>query len=498
MEIGRETSLHGRNASVIVLLVALAALWPAMVNGGPFYHPDTPSYLRGAASAAYKALGLKTAWSGEYLRVYDASAAMPSAAAAAPAEIPVTLNGRSIYYGAFLYLSYLAGSMWFAVVVQALLAAASIYLTVILIGRAMGAQLRASHIAMIGAIAVLATPLGYVSAHLLPDIFAGIGLLALANLLFLWSWQSRPERIFWIAMLAYAQLVHSTNMLLATALLIGAIPYDLLRKTRVNLAPLAAVAGCIAAGALGQFLFVQAVKEGTGAPPVRPPFLAMRVIADGPGHAYLREHCPTEKSFYCNVVRQQHPQSDELLWSPDRQISLFRGRTPAEQRISAAEQGRFVRSVIAERPGEVIAAAARNSWDQLLKADLTMFNYSQGNRDRFDRTIPSQLLAPMKHTPAYNERMPTRAVEIGTALVSIGAVLFLILFLARRRDRPIEPMKAYCLCILAAVAINAVICGALSGPKGRYETRLLWVLPIVAGAAGFSAERSRSGRQAVT
>ena len=35
---------------------------------------------------------------------------------------------------------------------------------------------------------------------------------------------------------------------------------------------------------------------------------------------------------------------------------------------------------------------------------------------------------------------------------------------------------------LAGLALNAAICGALSGPKGRYEMRVIWILPLIAGA----------------
>ena len=54
-------------------LIALAALWPAAVNGGPFFMADTPSYARGAASGFFKVFGIKTDWTNEYLRVYAGS-----------------------------------------------------------------------------------------------------------------------------------------------------------------------------------------------------------------------------------------------------------------------------------------------------------------------------------------------------------------------------------------------------------------------------------------
>jgi hypothetical protein len=48
-----------------IIAVALALLWPAFVNGEPFYMADTPSYLRGADGAVHELTGASSAWSDE-------------------------------------------------------------------------------------------------------------------------------------------------------------------------------------------------------------------------------------------------------------------------------------------------------------------------------------------------------------------------------------------------------------------------------------------------
>src|SRR5947209_138630 len=437
-----------RTAPLVILVIALAALWPALVNGGPFYHPDTPSYFRGVASAAYKAFGVKTDWAQEYIRVYQAPAIASSSATPAQQvrpELPVTLTGRSIYYGALLILAHLAGSIWIVVIVQSLLAAASIVFTIDLIGRASNRSVHPATALIAGLIAAAATPLGYETGKLMPGIFTGIGLLAEANLLFLWTWQSRREKAFWIAMLAYATLAHSTNLMLAAALLVLALAYGRWRRFTYDRAQLASVVGCIAIGVLGQAAFSFAVTKSTGAAPVRPPFVAMRLIEDGPGYAYLQHHCARERYIYCQVLRENHRNSDDLLWSEDPRISLFRGLTPDEQRVSASQQQSFVFAVFAERPLEVMATAARNSWTQLLSLDLVNFNYSEGNRKRFQKTVPPALLASMQSTRAFQDRMPVRLVEISDALLSIFSALCMVFFLVRSRHTPSENMRAYCL-----------------------------------------------------
>lgn len=486
--------LHNRRAwlaGLVILVITLALLWPAMLNGGPFYHPDTPSYFRAAASAVFKLTGLRSDWTGEFFRVYEtgSGAAPTRIVTAAHREIPVTLSGRSVYFGTFLYVAYLFGSVWIVAIAQSLLTAVSIYLTSQSIGRAAGRDISPVAPLLIGLITAVGTSAGFFSGHLMPGIFTGLGMLALANLLFLWDRLSRAESIFWCAMLAFAVLAHSTNLLLFSILAGIFLGSAFARRLKVPVPQFLCVVGCIAIGVAGQAVFSRAVTATTGAAPVRPPFIAMRLIEDGSGYAYLQEHCGREHYIYCRVLGQANPQSDTLLWSDDPRLTLFRGLSPDEQRMSARQQRRFVLSVISSRPLEVIAEIARNTGEQLLDLDLEGFNYTGGNRARYEQTLPPPLMQAMKNTRAYRERMPVDAIEATTALLSILSVLLLIRFIVRPRASEPQQLRAYALCVLFALVINAGICGALSGPKGRYEMRLIWVLPVVASSIAFAGRK---------
>ena len=94
----------------------------------------------------------------------------------------------------------------------------------------------------------------------------------------------------------------------------------------------------------------------------------------------------------------------------------------------------------------------------------------------------------MKLSRAYKGSMPTLFIESAMAVLCVLSLLFLVGFLVSSRNLNVGPrVRAYCVCILAGIAINAVICGALSGPKGRYESRLIWILPIIAAAVAASS-----------
>jgi hypothetical protein len=188
------------------------------------------------------------------------------------------------------------------------------------------------------------------------------------------------------------------------------------------------------------------------------------------------------------VLNHTNPQSDTLLWSEDGRFTLFRGLSPDEQRVSAAQQWRFVLAVVTSRPVEVMAEVASNTVEQLLNLDLGTFNYSEGNRERYERTIPPSLLQQMKTTRAYAGSMPVDIIETTTALLSIVSLLLLVVILLRTGSVP-QQLRDYSLCIVLALLLNAGICGALSGPKGRYQLRLIWVLPVVASSIASAYRR---------
>ena len=482
-------------------LIALASLWPPLLNGGPFFMSDTPSYVRAADSGFFKLFGIQTGWTVEYLRLYQsAESAGAPAAAQTPIAVnsddrPVTLKGRSVFYGVLLYMAQLAGTFWLVVIFQSLLAAACITLTVSGLTRVRGLQPKPGTALLAGLVVAAATPLGFFTGYLMPDVFGAFALLACANLLFLWKFQSRGVTGFWLALLLYALLVHSVNVLLVLAVSIAAAFYCLWRKLPLRRIQVAAVGACLVGALVGQAAFNQAVKSLTGVAPVRPPFIAMRLIADGPGYGYLKEHCPTEHTIYCRALSRPNPQSDTLLWSKNPQESLFRGLSPHEQRISAAQERHFVASVAADRPLQVLNVALANSVKQLTSFNLANFNYGAENQQRFRETVPPEIFAPLTRTRAYENSMPTRLIEMLSVLLALISVVVISAFLfSRRGDAALSPVRGYCLCILFGVLANAALCGALSGPKGRYAMRLIWVLPVVAaGVASVPLPRRRVG-----
>jgi hypothetical protein len=309
--------------------------------------------------------------------------------------------------------------------------------------------------------------------------------------LFFWQQQSRASRLLWFALLAFATMFHTANVLLVTLLAFAAAT-GLAFRLPASKPGLAAIASTIVIGVMGQFAFSWGVEHATGAAPVRPPFLAARIIDDGPGYDYLREHCPKVRFIFCRSVDFRTRESATLLWSDDPHQGIFQALTPAGQRLSADQQNAFLLAVAKERPLELFRSSVDAFIRQLGYFELESFNYTGSNNVYFRRKLPEPFLDHAKQSRAYQQKMPVTFVEWAT-LVSVLASLVLVALTIRaiiRREGKLTPLAAFLLLLVLGILINAAICGAFSTPRGRYQMRLIWVLPL----AALAISRVRIGR----
>lgn len=485
-------------ASVLISLVLGAAtlLWPPLVNGQPFFLADTPAYIRGADAGVYRLLGRGTEWTDVYRAEHERYQTPVSDYGAGSAhrpnsEPPVILSGRSVYYGAILYAGYMAGSLWFVVILQALLVLTALALT----WRRLRGPLISSApwhpAAALIALSVL-TPIGYFTGYLVPDIFSGLAILAVGHLLIFSGEQGKGEGAFWIATLSFALLSHSANLLIVGGLLVVAITAAGLKMMRIRGRGAALVGAALAIGIGGEYAFGAAVRTFTGEQPVRPPFVMARVIADGPGRDYLIQSCPQAGFFLCRFVDALPTHSDGFLWAPARPEGLFSVLPSGQQRVLAQEQTSFLLAVAKDRPFALVASSLSSAAEQAGKFGLMEFNYNASARNGFEDKLPARVLERTRSSAAYRERMPVKWVEWVTLPTLIAASLWLLWLCARRRGPDDRKGNRLVALVVLGVVLNAVVCGALSTPHDRYQMRLIWLIPFLALAV--PARRPRLGQ----
>ena len=195
---------------LLILPAAFILLIPQIYNGGPFLYRDTATYI-GYAERAFVHFFGGNAWLAPPHALQSAAA---EGAAGTGGERLVVLSGRSIYYGTLSYLAAAAGWLGLAAVVQALV-------TAWVIQRFLRVFLQTPPLIYLGTIALLTfgSSLGYFVNLTMPDVFAGISILAFAVLILDYRRQSLPERIALVLILAFAALAHSSHIPLLLGLL---------------------------------------------------------------------------------------------------------------------------------------------------------------------------------------------------------------------------------------------------------------------------------------
>jgi hypothetical protein len=460
---------------LLVVFAALVSLWPAFLNGHPFLFADTSAYVRAVDAAVVKVGGQSTIWTrdGEIERLSASSSAVATSVPASD-QNRVPLLGRSIYYGALAYASALTGSFWPLAFLQGLALGVA---ALLLHKRLMGTLEGASPTRLAALLLVLAgcTTAPFFCSFVMPDLFAGLSIIATA--LLLTEEDARVPRDRWtcFAIAAAGALFHASHILLLLGLAALALAVHLITKAPVSRIGLALVAAAGIVGLTGEATFVRAVTHATGQSPVRPPFVTARLIDDGPGYQYLRETCPGNRFYACRFLDRLPLQSDLFLWSQSAANGVFNTLNTADKRRLASEQTRFVAQVFADRPLDVTLSSLGSAIEQLGRFQLNEFNYP----GVFDPSgLPQAEQAKVRETRAMRGEIPTRSFGI---LASIVAALSLAALVPLVRQSHLDWRLAAL--VVSGILLNALICGALSTPHDRYGARVLWLLPMIAAAA---------------
>src|SRR5262249_43155340 len=134
---------------------------------------------------------------------------------------------------------------------------------------------------------------------------------------FAWDTLALRDRVE-VALIAWwATASHATHLLLAAGLCLPVAAVLLLHRQRPHGAVGRVVAivlgAALAQVALHTYLYGKPSLSGKD----RPPFLLARVIADGPGRSYLRQHCGELKLAICDYVERLPDNFGDFLWAPN-------------------------------------------------------------------------------------------------------------------------------------------------------------------------------------
>ncbi len=428
---------------------ALLLLWPAIWNGYPLVFSDTGTYLSQAV---------------EHHLGWD----------------------RPVFYSFFLLPLHATITTWPAIMVQALLVVWTLHLALrCFVGP--GSPLR---LLVLCALLSLTTSLPWVTAQLMPDWTTGLLTIVLALLVVV------PERMRWregLVLAAFAAgliAMHQSNVPLTTLVLAVLLPLRwwlgarrALGRSGLLRATLPLVVALLALSA------VNLIGHGLASPsPYGNVFLVTRMIFDGPGERVLRRHCPQAGWKLCILTRVPMPaNSDDFLWRGDSPLYRIGG-----PKAISNEAGAIIVDAVREEPLMVLRTAAANTIDQ-----LAMFETGDGLQPWPNSVTPViHRDLPAAEARTYDAALQTRGLlrvprwmellhTIAEPASALGTLICLVVALRRR-----HAVAGLCAAVLVCLIANAVITGVLSGPHGRYESRVAW-LPGVAMVAAVTALRRR-------
>lgn len=433
---------------ICVALVMLPALW----NGFPILFPDTGGYL------------------------------------ARPFEGTLEL-GRSALYGAFLAAG-IPFDFWINVAAQAALCVWLIALTL----RTHGLQGAGTLLATVTALCV-ATGLPWYAGTLIPDIFVSAAILSLYLLAFRSDRLRRWEKIALGAVIACAIASHMGTLALCLGLIVCLAGWAFVHKRLQNHWPkprLAAASLAVGAGLLLAPLSNLVIAGEFAFTPGGESFVFGRLVQDGIVDEYLEDRCPDPDIKLCPYRKAVPDTADEWLWGPGNPLGELGGWR------GYADEARFIIFDTLQRyPLLHLQTAITTTLKQLslMKTEVSLVKdwmtpAISALRELVPEMTPRIMAARQQAEPFPGLLARFNTIHVATAIASLALLIGVLVF-ARQNLVPPEALTLAGL-VLAALLINAAICGIFSNPVDRYQSRILWLAPLaVVIALGSRASRAR-------
>ena len=432
---------------------ALSLCLPAFINGAPLLFPDTLTYLLDGSSL------VRFSW--------------PS-------------NERPVFYGLTIWFLHWERTVWPVVLAQGLVVAHLVWLT---LRAAVGKPRGVPYLAIIAVLTVF-TALSWYVSHLMPDVFSSVLILVLFLLGFCRDRLARGETIYLFLLATVSICFHLSNLAIAGALAAaGLVAWLAVRTWRPGIR-LGTLAGPLFLALAAYFSFSLVVYRQITLTPKSPPFFLARLIADGPGRAYLEASCPQHSWAICRYLDRLHGDENQIIWaglSQVRQTPDFWAIHDQEKEIVAGTVRMFpwqvARDLLSGTARQLIQIQSASDFDDNAARTLAA-HYSYAGPG-----YPHSLQGEGRLTEAA--LLPVNILHGIVVVISIGACGPLLLACRRRHlSRPIVLLTIIVIGLLA----NAFITGGLSSVQGRYQGRVIWLLPFWAMLSAWGLSIVAAGR----
>ena len=431
-----------------VFLGALILLWPAFLNRFPLLFPDSIAYV---------------------------SAGGPVARALFLHKFSTYYGMRSLIYSLGIFPFHWNITLWPVAALQALLAA---YVLWLVIRSIVTRQTVRCYLILCAALSLLTT-LSWYSVLILPDILGPILYLCVYLIVFVRKTLSRMERAGVFVIMWWAVASHGSHLLVAAglcALLICLVVFrcQFMERRWRSVGAVILTVIFTAATQVGLNAFL------TGKPSLNgdwPPVLAARIIVDGPGRQYLETHCPEANLAICEDVHNLPNTADDFLWSD---TGIWERASEEKQARMQREEMKFLLATLRAYPVEQFKKSAANFGNLLTTLGLDDLGSNDWVLGAFDDALPREK-SSYERSCQIRDALPLEffsSIQEWTVIASLIVIAALVPYLWHRRPARILGLS---LIIISSVLMNALVTGVLSGVETRYQSRVIWLVPLLAG-----------------
>jgi hypothetical protein len=456
----------------VILAMAVLFLLPALDNGFPFVFPDTGSYLGGTGVTHIPQVEpIYYVW---FTRLFD----VPILLHSSTSQTPWHLKGWS---------------PWPSVVVQSLITAWMIWR----FASALFGLTAASRLLLVALLLALGTSLPWFVGQIMPDIFTPLMILALALLWLTHDTLPRVSRILLMLLVSGAVVCHQANLLVALWMLPAFGLCALLgwRPSKASIHGILESGLALALGAAALFtanLVDGRIALSSGGSVV---FMAT-LMEDGTALSYLEKACPPRRFAVCAYLDELSSYRPAMVTVPGcgslrtslANYFLFEG--PLDRlggfRAEEAEASAIVAGTLSAYPLTQFRAAVDNGWRQLFsfRAGNGLCAYSETEswsiviHDIFGPVVYDHYLKSKQIRDALFDRFELLNYIYATVLVASSLVLVGFLVVEGLRKQPRAFFAG--IFVIVLVAGNAFTVGVLSYPQDRYQSRVIWLVPLLA------------------
>lgn len=457
----------------------------ALVNGYAVLFSDSRSYVRGGSIVLQKVLGVDEGverWQPRQAKALVAGkvVALPAAGDRKDKVVanPVTGN-RSIYYGILAAVGYLYSDFWLVIAVQAYVVATLIALVFVRGVNQAGIAPYAVAMALLSAF----TSVGPTIAYVMPDIFAPVIILVTALVLVYWKKLQPGDRVFLFGACVFAAAVHPSHLLItAMAIGLGVVAQFFMARTQRKWRELAFLVGVFASASALLLAFNLATTRLTGEKPMMLPHITAHLVEMGPGMDYIDAYCPQAGFAVCKYKERLPVGWVDFMFSIDPDKGIFELADRETRRALSDEQVAFAFAVFRHEPLQVIGGASRDVVLQLQRFSLDNMKVIPKARANFSSAFPPDVWAGIRASRIAQGDGFLDLMSRFNLIAVLGSLAVLGAALAggRQRLQANSGLAWFCVLLFTGVVVNAVVCGALASPDPRFQTRVIWLIPLAA------------------